>query len=343
LPLAFWLDWARQRRVRRGWLLAWLLLFAAFAVVEMTAHQRSGAAATTLYDEPGTLLRTIPALAMRYLVMGASSVGASAFHEPDPARSPFDPWWLASLPVLGLLGWRLLVGLRTGRAEAGFWLFALVSFGPVSQLFPFLYPLADRYLYFMLPGLIGGTLLAGRELAQRTGPELRTWLERGAIAAAVLSCAVFAFRSHERASIWRAPAFVLADAAKHYPEGVSACLLRSKRAAQVGDAETVAREIRKAMARGYNRFEQLVQDPAWQPVRRSAAFQALVRDTAQMWIDASKSWENPTQIELRRIANAHAVRGEREQAIALLRRALERGGPLDAGIRAELSALGASP
>ncbi len=78
-------------------------------------------------------------------------------------------------------------------------------------------------------------------------------------------------------------------------------------------------------------------------VRYTEPFQAVVRKTAQMWIDAGKDWENPTQLELRRIASAHAVRGEREQAVVLLRRALERGGPVDADVRAELIALGAAP
>lgn len=343
LPFVFWLEWVRTGRIQRGWLVAWLVLFAAFAVVELTAHQRSGAAAMTLYDTPGTLLRTMASLAMRYLVLGASGYGASAFHEPDPARELLDPWWLASLPCLAVLGWRLFLTLRSRREEAGFWIFALVSFGPVSQLFPFLYPFADRYLYFMLPGLIGGALLAGRELSSRKGPALRIGLERAAIAVAVLVCVVFAFRSHERASIWRSPAFVLADAAKHYPEGVSASLLRAKRAAQARDAEATASEIRKAIARGYNRFEQLLQDPSFESVRYTQPFQAVVRETAQMWIDAGRDWENPTQLELRRIASAHAVRGEREQAVVLLRRALERGGPVDADIRAELIALGAAP
>ena len=266
-----------------------------------------------------------------------------AFPEPEPAMAWLDAGWLAALPALGLLGWRLFVTLRTGREEAGYWLFALVSFGPVSQIFPFLYPFADRYLYFILPGLLGGALLVGREIVERLPSERRLLLERAAIAVGIALCLVFAFRSHERASIWRSPALVVADAAKHYPDGVPASLQRAKAAALVGDTETTVSEIRHAMSRGYNRFEQLLQDPGYEPVRDSQGFQSLVRETAQSWIEASKRWEDPTQLELRRIANAHAVRGEREQAIALLRRALERGGPVDAGVRAELIALGATP
>lgn len=343
LPVVFWLEWVRTGRIRTGWLAAWVAVFAAFGWVEFSAHQHAGAAEATLYHSPLVLVRTIAGLAARYLVLAATSIGTSAFQEPDPARSWLDPWWLASLPALGLLGWRLVVTLRARREEAGYWLFALVSFVPVSQVFPFLYPIADRYLYYMLPGLLGGTLLAGVRLVERCGPRWRRGIERGALALAVMLCLVFAWHSHQRASIWRSPALVLADAALHYPHGVSASLLRSKRDAQALDAEGAAAELRHAMSRGYNRFEQLLGDPSYEPIRYTQPFQEVVREAAQKCIDASRSWENPTQIELRRIASAHMVRGEREQAIALLRRALARGGPVDDGIRADLAALGVAP
>ena len=340
LPVAFWLEYARTGRVRAPWLAAWLVLFTSFAVVEFTAHQRSGAAEATLHETPLALLRTMAALATRYVALGVSGVGTSAFHEPEPALDWLHPWWLASLPVLGLLGWRLFVTLRGRRPEAAFWLFALVSFGPVSQLFPFLYPFADRYLYYMLPGLIGGLLLFGLELAERLSPERRMQVARGAVAAIALGCVAFAWSSHDRAKIWRGSAFILVDAATNYPDGVSARLLRAKRAAQAQDATEAVAELRGAVERGYNRFEQLVQDPAWDPIRSSDGFQAVLRDTAQSWIDASQSWEDPTQIELRRVASAHAVRGEHAEAVELLRRALARGGPIDDGVRADLRALG---
>ena len=340
LPVAFWLAWSREGRLRLPWLAAWAGVFALFAVVEFTAHQRSGVAETTLHDHPLVLLRTMAALATRYVVLGATSWGVSAFHEPEPAWSWTDPWWLASLPVLGALGARLFSTLRARREEAAYWLCALVSFGPVSQIFPFLFPFADRYLYFMLPGLVGGALLAGRDAFARVPDARRSVLQRAAIAVGVLVCIGFAFRSHDRAAIWRSPAFVLADAARNYPRGVSASLQRAKAAALVGDAETAVAEIRHAMSRGYNRFEQLLQDPAYEPIRNTPAFQGVVRDTARMWIDASREWDDPTQIELRRIASAHAVRGEIPQAIELLRRALARGGPVDEGVRADLEALG---
>jgi hypothetical protein len=69
----------------------------------------------------------------------------------------------------------------------------------------------------------------------------------------------------------------------------------------------------------------------------------VLREMAAVWIEAGRGWDDPTQGELRRLASAHVLRGEDAQAIELLRRALARGGPFDAGIRDDLAALGATP
>jgi hypothetical protein len=343
LPFAFWLEWVRTRRLDRTSLLIWTGLFAAFALVEFTAHQRAGAAEATLHQTPAVLLRTMAGLAARYAALGYSGFGTSAFHEPEPATSWLDPWWLASLPLLALLGWRLVGGLRHGRAEAGYWLLALVSFGPVSQIFPFLYPFADRYLYFILPGLLGGALFAGREWLAAAPEARRARLGHVALALGLLLCGFFAIESRARAGIWRSPALIVADAAKHYPNGVSARLLRAKAAARLGDAEAAVAELRGAVARGYNRFEQLQTDPAYAPIRHTQVFRSLIREIASGWIEAGRAWQDPTQGELRKLASAHAARGERDRAVELLRQALARGGPLDAAIRADLGRLGAAP
>lgn len=343
LPVAFWFEWVRTRKLDRLSLAIWTGLFAVFALVEFTAHQRAGAAAATLSDTPVTLVRTIAGLAARYALLGYSGIGTSAFHEPEPAYSWADPWWLASIPLLAFFGWRLWVGIRERREEAGYWLMALVSFGPVSQIFPFLYPFADRYLYFILPGLLGGALLLGQDVLARVAEPRRALLGRIALGLGVLLCVAFAFESRTRAEIWRSPALILADAAKHYPTGVSASLQRAKAAARLGDAQTAVAEIRNAMARGYNRFEQLQTDPAFAPIRHTAEFRSVLRELATDWIEAGRAWRDPTQGELRKLASAHAVRGERDQAVALLQRALARGGPLDSAIRADLGRLGAAP
>ena len=343
LPFAFWLEWVRTRRLDRVSLAVWTGLFALFALVEFTAHQRAGAAEATLHQAPLVLVRTMAGLAMRYLALGYSGLGTSAFHEPEPARSWADPWWLAAIPALAFLGWRLGLGLRARRAEAGYWLLALFSFAPVSQIFPFLYPFADRYLYFILPGLLGGGLLLGRDVLARVSEPLRGQLARVGLVLGIGLCAAFAYASHGRAQIWSSPALILADAAKHYPSGVSARLLRAKSAARIGDARTAVTEIRGAMERGYNRFEQLQLDPAYAVIRDTPEFRSVIREMATGWIESGRSWRDPTQGELRKLASAHAARGERDEAVALLRRALERGGPLDAAIRADLGSLGAAP
>jgi len=341
LPLAFWLSWSRDGALRPRWLCAWIAVFAAFSLVEWSAHQRAGAAEAVLHHTPFVLLRTMCALAARYLAMAATGLGLSAFQEPEPAWSVLDPWWLASLPALALLGWRTIHVARARRPEAGWWIFGLVSFGPVSQIFPFLYPLADRYLYFILPGLLGGALCAATDLVLRVPAAHRRALGRVGLAVGVALCAFFAVRSVERAALWRSPFLLLADAARHYPDGVSANLARARAAAQRGDAGATATALHAALARGFNRFEQLDGDPAFDSVRQSASFQGVLREMAAVWIEAGRGWDSPTQGELRRLASAHALRGERDEAVTMLRQALAQGGPFDAQIRADLDALGA--
>jgi hypothetical protein len=313
LPVAALLDWTRAGRVRWSWVLLWTLLFLGYAAAEFATHQRTGAVEATLHDTPLVLLRTVAGISLRYLLMAATSYGVSAFHEPEPAFSLLDPWWLGSLPMLALLGWRVLVVVRRRDVELVYWAWAVVSFAPISQIFPFLYPMADRYLYFILPGLIGGALLAGREGLERLPAALaaRHQLARhAALALGIAAALIFGVRSFERAAIWRSNARLIADAAIHYPDGMPANIGRAKNAALAGDVEGVIAGLRRARDRGYNRFEQLEADPVW----------ASVRDHA----------------------HAHIARGEHAQALEILERALEMGGPRDAEIRAEVAALRAA-
>ncbi len=350
LPVAVLLAWAGGERPPWRWFALCAALFVAYAVVEFTAHQRSGAAEAALYETPLVLVRTVAAFAMRYLVMATTTLGLSAFHEPEPAQSPLDPWWLGSLAALGLLGWRFAVVLRRRAPEAAYWAWALISFGPVSQVFPFLYPLADRYLYFILPGLIGGALLAGAEvlerlpraLAARRGAAPRDWAPRVSRVAAALGIAALALcavRANGRAAVWHSDAALVSDAAANYPDGVSAHLQRGRRAAQYGDVDAAVASVRAAAARGYNRFDQLQLDPGFAPVRDHLKFRAVLREIAGRRIELTGQIEDPTPFELRVIAGAHFVRGEYAQAAVALERAIALGGPLDATLRAELKAV----
>ncbi len=348
LPVAAVFAWcaadpargARALLPPRRWLLVAVLVLATYAAIEFSAHQRSGAADAVLYDTPFVLIRTVMALAVRYLVMAGTSYGVSAFHEPEPVHSPFDLWWLAALPAAVFVAWRLLTGIRARRNEVAYWVWALVSFAPVSQVFPFLYPMADRYLYFIMPGLIGVALLMGRDVFSQLVDEGSAEKVRRALMGAGAGMLVFfAWHSGERAAIWRNPVFILDDAASHYPNGVSAHLQRAQRSAQLGDVDTAVENIRGAVARGYLRFQQLDADPALAPIRKHAKFRAVVSEIAARRIAMFHVKENPTQLELRTVARAYVARGEMSEAIAVLERALGVGGPTDEATREEIAEL----
>jgi hypothetical protein len=345
MPVAALFTWANRETMPWKWLALWGLLFVVFSVFEFTAHQRSGAADAVLHDTPWVLVRTMMALAMRYLVMASTSIGVSAFHEPEPAYSMGDPWWIASVLVLGLLGWRTWVAARSRSVELAYWVWALVSFAPISQIFPFLYPLADRYLYFTLPGLLGGVLLAGRDglerLARVRGPNsaLPDWFPVALVVCGAVVLVPFGVHSHARASVLRSSTMLVADAARHYPDGVSANLLRAKRAAQHNDVATAVAALRIVYARGFNQFEQLLADRSLWPIKDEPAFKELISDIALGWIESIATREAPSQGELRMVARAHVVRDEYDEAADTLRQALEVGGPMDDQIRTDLEVL----
>jgi hypothetical protein len=347
LPAALLLDWTRGSRVRWGWLAAWALLLGAYAGIEFSIHQRAGVAIVSLHDRPLVLARTIGAHAMRYLVMTTTGRGLSAFHEPPAAESWLDPWWLGGFACLALLGARTLSALRARREESLYWVWAALSFALVCQIFPFQYPIGDRYLYFILPGLLGGSLLALRDLpdgwalAARSRLPGRLRAQPALLAGGLASLALLglAGRSHARAEIWSSPGSVVADAIRNYPDGIAAQLARAGGAARDGDAEAAAESLRAAWARGFNRLDQVWGQPPFAQVQHDPRVQAVLREIADWWLDWGAALEAPTQAELRSMALARLVRGEPDQALALLEQALDRGGPDDANLRAVIAQL----
>ena len=184
-------------------LAGWAVVLVVFAIAEFAAFGQTAGQAPALYEDLGDRVRSICAIALRYLVMAATSFGLSAFHEPEPAGL-FDPWWLVSLPVLAALAWRTFAALRDRLEEGAFWLFALVSFAPVCGVIPLPFPLADRYLYFILPGLIGGLLLSGPVWLERRSPSEAMW--RGLRVVVLVVIVAFAAQGFDRAAIWQASA-----------------------------------------------------------------------------------------------------------------------------------------
>ncbi len=322
-------------RAERRWLGLWLALGGLFAFAELGAQRGAGEAGLPARGDLAARAQAIFSIGARYLAMAATGTGLSAFHEPEPGAGWLDPWFLLGAIAAIALGARTLQALRARRLEAGYWVFAAASFLPVSQIVPFVNPLADRYLYFLLPGLLGAALLCGRGLWQRVPlPGVAAPL-LGLAALALL--ASFGAKSAGRARLWQSEMRLLLDAEANYPRGGTAAYLEARRAAQRGDAEAAVRALRRAEERHAARFTVLLQDPGLAPVRDAPAFRQLVAEMAGRWIERSRELGLETQPELRLRAHAHGVRGESALAIQALERALALGGPLDAELRADLA------
>jgi len=341
LPTAIAIAWVRpgagSGRRTWSWLAVWVAVFCVYAVPQLGFFGALGAVDVPAYEDSWVHFRTIASIGARYLVMAATGYGVSAFHEPPPVFSVADPWWLASLPLGGLLAWRTVMTLRNRSEEGVWWLAAIAAFAPVSQLFPFLIPVANRYLYFILPGLIGGTMIAYVGWRSR----LRRDSRAGFIAAtAVFALAVFfAAASIDRARLWSNPTLLYLDAARHYPEGGTAAFLAARSAAQQGDAKLAVEQLRRAADLGIDRFMALRNDPGLAPIRDSPEFVRLIHDMAGRWIERAGSREDLSPAELRVIAQAHMIREEYARAEELLEQALRAGGPFEDVVRSELEAL----
>jgi hypothetical protein len=322
-------DW------RWPWLAGWAVILALFAVAEFFAFGQTAGQAPPLYADLGDRVRGIFAVAMRYLVMASTSYGLSAFHEPG-ASGWLDPWWLASLPVLAVLAGRTFVTLRDRRSEAGWWIFAVVSFAPICGVISLPFPLADRYLYFILPGLIGGLLLGGSAwLAPRTFADSDAF-RRGLGIAVALLLAVFAVRSFDRSTIWQSPFLVMADAVRHYPEGVAAKTQAATRAAEVGDAGVAVELLEAAHRRGYNRLDHLLM-PGYAAIQGDPAFVRLKQRWAREWIERLSRSDSPSQHELQLIAQAQLVLEDLQAARDTILRGIERGGPITQNLEVDLA------
>jgi hypothetical protein len=227
----------------------------------------------------------------------------------------------------------------------------------VSQVIPFLYPMADRYLYGILPGLLGGAALGAREAWPRLAPRLPEGLRsalagRGipaprAVALLVAAALLVALgsRSETRTWVYRTETNLRRDAAAKFPYGLQAQMLRAERAAAAGDVVEVAEGLRAAHERGFTAFLTLVDGPpesiAAYRNRREVA--AVIQEMALWWIERLERISRPTQIDLYMAGRAHEVRGEREEAMRTLERALALGGPHDEVLRRHLARLGAHP
>jgi len=346
IPVAgiwIWLDHPpspRSRGARLRWLGVWIALLALAWLPEFLAFERLGHVEPSGSDAALERIRTTLALVGRYLAMAATSYGVSAFHQPDPPGSWLDPWVLTGALGSAAIAALALAALARRDREAGFWAWAVGGFLPVSQLLPFIYPMGDRYLYCVLPGLLGGFGLAARRALARRAASV-AW-QRPAAALGLVVLVAFAWRSAERAAVWRSETTLMLDAARHYPNGMQANLLRAQAAARRGDAEATATALRAASARGFDRFMDLDRNPLYADVRDDPRFAAAVGEVAGRWIEAVEKRPNPTPPELALLGRAHAARGEWAAAADCLERAIAAGGPGSEGAREALAAVRAA-
>jgi hypothetical protein len=139
--------------------------------------------------------------------------------------------------------------------------------------------------------------------------------------------------------VWRTEASLAADAARHYPHGISASLIRARDAARQGDAAGSVAALRAAAARGYDGFLALGSDPSYAAVRARPEFQAVTAELAARWLERNLVNQDPTQADLRMRGLAHFARGDLAAARAAFEAALAEGGAHDAAVREDLRRL----
>ena len=330
-------EGARPARARIAALAGWTIVLGLAFLPEMLAFERLGHADVGAQLAPAERLRASVGFLGRYFEMAATSRGVSAFQQPELPASWLDPYCLLGLAGAVAMAARALFTLVRRQGEAAFWAWVAGALLPVSQLLPFLYPIADRYLYFVLPGLLGAALLALRAPLERVVRAPRSAPAMLVVAASLAAIGLFGVRSHARAAVWVSDAALSRDSAAHYPNGLPALLLRAQSAALQRDVDGAVAALRAASARGYDRFIDLEREPFWEPLRSDARFRAVVAEIAGVWIGHVADRENPTVPELRMWGMAHAARGEWDDAIAKLERAEEIGGPGTSGLRADLA------
>jgi len=340
LPVAAALLWVRRAPAREWRALApWIAVALACSIAEFPLFQRTGQAPSSFVIlDPGVRLRSLVAIAGRYLAMAATGYGVSPTHEPPPAESPLDPWWLFGLAALVAIAARALVVFVRRDVEAVYWVWAGASWAPVSQVFAFIYPMADRYLYFVLPGLLGAAFCLVTSGARRLAPRLRV-PERAALAGAAVAASVlavaFAAHTSRQAHVWRSEAHLMHEAARRYPNGIGGVYLRARTRANAGDYAGAVAALDELARRGYAVFAAVNADPAFAPMRGSEEYQRVFRRIAWNWIRSTPLAPDAMPAELRAMGLAHWIVGDHGAAERFYRRAVAAGGADARAIQAE--------
>jgi protein O-mannosyl-transferase len=316
-------DWA--------WLGLWLAVAAACSAAEFPLFQRTGQAPSSyLIPDPLERARSMVAIAGRYLAMATTSYGVAPTHEPPPAGSWLDPWWLFGAAALGAIGARAVATFRQRSEEAVYWVWAAASYAPVCQVFAFIYPMADRYLYFILPGLLGAGYWMVCDAVHALEPRLRIPSRRlfvGAVCVAAAVGVALAAHTARQAFVWRSEAHMMREAVRWYPDGIGGLFLRARSAALKGDWRGAIAALDRLADRGYAVFVAIDREPAFAPMRESEEYQRVFRRVASNWIRSTPVAPNALPAELRAMGLAHWIVGDYAAAEGFYLRALEAGGP----------------
>lgn len=321
------------------WLWGWLAVVLLYASVEAWAFSESAAMTPPLYADLWLRLFMIFSVALRYSWMILSGRGLSTFHEPLPVSGILDPWLVGGLVVLSLLGIWAAIALFRRREEGVYLMWAAVSFAPLSGAIPLPYPMADRYLYFVLPGLIGAFLLAGTRWAIFLSDR---WAldghQRRRARVAFLVIATLALihagqLTQSRSRVYISPESLMSDAERNYPEGLVASMRRATRAAQEDRFDDAVRYLELARLRGYNQVDRLLRDPSFGPMQSHPGFVAVKHEIADDWIVRLSQKEEISHYTARALAQAYIVKDQYAKAAAVLEDAAARPGPIGDALR----------
>ena len=316
------------------WLWGWLVIVLLYASVESSAFSESAAMTPPLYADVWVRVWMIFSVVLRYSWMSLSGRGLSTFHEPLPVSGILDPWLVGGAIVLLLLGLWAVIALLRRREEGVYLMWAAVSFAPLSGVIPLPYPMADRYLYFVLPGLIGAFLLAGTRwtnfLADRWAfdREKRQRTRVASVAIVILILIHAGQLTQSRSRVFVSPESLMSDAERNYPEGVAASTRRATRAAQEGRFDDAIRYLQVARIRGYNRVDNLLQDPSFGPMQSHPDFVAIKHEMADAWIVRLGQKKEISHYTARALAQAYIVKDQYAKAAAVLEDAAARPGPI---------------
>jgi hypothetical protein len=341
LPAMILFEWVgvfgptgRTRRLRG--LGASTLILLLCSVPALGAFQHSGQFLPYALGGMERLQKAV-AIVAHYAVLVVTGLGASINHEPKSPTSLLDPWWLGGLAILAALLWVGVTALRRRHPALPWLAFAAAAYAPIAQIFPFKYPMADRYLYFVLAGLLGAAAVTATPWLSRALREVRLEARRPALLAPLLAATigiaalaiVFADQTRRRAEVWRSLETIVIDAALNYPDGQQAAILDALGSINRGDPNGALDALEAARERGYVEVMNVLQEPAWTVLHGHPRFVALVHEMARWWIQQKEAIDEPNQFELIELGQLYLIIGDLERSERSLERALAMEGTAD--------------